>query len=203
MVSYSPGVRASSVKVIYDFLGDNAAGPHLGDPTAGLTQDAAGNLYGTVFGFPGASATNPSKQGAVFELIRPAAGSSVWSEKTLFQPPPSANWVYIAAGVKFDSKGNLYGITKGTGGAGAGAFVFKLAPPANGSDHWAETTLAQPFTDPTATPLIGADHSLYVSDITGVFTVSPPASSGGSWTIQRIYSFPYGGTATSLIPDSK
>ena len=50
-------------------------------------------------------------------------------------------------GLIFDSSGNLYGMTVGTGGTGnipnenAEGTVFKLAPPAQSGDPWKETLL--------------------------------------------------------------
>jgi len=133
----SPGVGGQwSETVLHYFQGPDGA-----DPAAGLTLDAAGNLYGTTeYGGKYGS-------GTVFELTPGTNGQ--WNETVLysFGQPTAANGEIPFAGVIFDAVGNLYGTTYGGGinnncsgyvNGGCGV-VFKLTPGANGK--WAETVL--------------------------------------------------------------
>lgn len=76
-------------------------------PTAGLIQDAAGNLYGTTQG------GGKYGEGVVFELTPISDG---WTESVLysfcFNVNPCTDGDDPYAGVSWDSAGNLYGTTK-------------------------------------------------------------------------------------------
>jgi uncharacterized repeat protein (TIGR03803 family) len=109
------------------------------DPIAGLTIDAAGNLYGTTSagGNPGCD----EDCGAVFELM-PSPGGG-WLFKWLHGFANNGVDGYAPySGLILDTAGNLYGTTTsgGTGcdGAGCGT-VFELSPKADGS--WSEKVL--------------------------------------------------------------
>ncbi|HXE51472.1 MAG TPA: choice-of-anchor tandem repeat GloVer-containing protein, partial [Tepidisphaeraceae bacterium] len=91
------------------FNGANGA-----DPTAGLTMDAAGNLYGTTQ-FGGANG-----DGTVFEI---ASGTGVLTTLASFN---GINGAVPVGGVTLDSAGNLYGTTK-NGGSSADGTVFEIA----------------------------------------------------------------------------
>jgi uncharacterized repeat protein (TIGR03803 family) len=107
-------------------------------PVAGLTLDAAGNLYGTASSDGGSSGC-----GVVFKMA-PGSGGT-WTESVLYDFPSEANGCAPEAGVVFDSAGNLYGTTF-SGGAyfyrlcsEYCGVVFKLTPGASGT--WSETVL--------------------------------------------------------------
>ena len=72
-------------------------------PAAGVTFDAAGNLYGTTV------VAGAYNSGVVFELT---PNSSGWTESVLhaFENHPGG---HPQAGVVFDAAGNLYGTTSG------------------------------------------------------------------------------------------
>ena len=93
-------------------------------PIAGLVFDSAGNLYGTTY------SGGTGGDGTVFEV---AAGTHALSTLVNFN---NAGGYRPAAGLIFDSTGNLYGTTY-SGGTGGGGTVFEVAA---GSD--APTTLA-------------------------------------------------------------
>jgi uncharacterized repeat protein (TIGR03803 family) len=99
--------------VLHTFTG----GKDGGGPLAGLTFDAAGNLYGTTSGINGAG------RSTVFKLTPKPHGG--WKESVLhhFTKDTGAN---PYAGVTFDTAGNLYGTTVNGGLANDGV-VFKLA----------------------------------------------------------------------------
>ncbi|MGA8491017.1 MAG: choice-of-anchor tandem repeat GloVer-containing protein [Terriglobales bacterium] len=92
------------------------------NPVAGLTVDAAGNLYGTTF-YGGLY-----NDGTIFKLTLGTNGK--WREKLVH----NFDWsVYVkdgtlpGAGVIFDTKGNLYGTTENGGDYNFGT-VFEFTP---------------------------------------------------------------------------
>ena len=100
------------------------------DPIAGLIFGATGSLYGTT------AAGQGGGSGVVFQLKPHADGS--WTESVLhrFTGPPDG--LEPAAGLTFDTAGNLYGTTiYGGSGPDCGSFgcgvVFELTPNADGS----------------------------------------------------------------------
>jgi uncharacterized repeat protein (TIGR03803 family) len=107
--------------VLHSFTG----GADGANPAAGLTFDAAGNLYGTAWDGGATHACTPYGEGpgcgVVFKLTPTSAG---WSYTALRKFLGVAN--NPEAPVIFDSKGNLYGTTRyGTGNNGV---VFKITP---------------------------------------------------------------------------
>ena len=168
--------------------------------TSGLVRDSAGNLYGTtqnggLYGF-----------GTVFELSPPAAGSTVWTTKTIHvfgtsttdgQYPSSPNLI-------FDSAGNLYGTTS-QGGAFGGGTVFELSLQTAGG--WAEKILYRFGTGtgpnyPTGVVFDGAGN-LYGTAGGGlygrgtVFELSP--KTGGGWGVKTLHNFG-GGPKDGISP---
>ena len=103
---------SGSVTTLASFTGSNGAFPY-----AGLTADAAGNLYGTTF--LGGSAGG----GTIFELVK---GTSTLTTLASFTGSDGAD---PYSGLTVDAAGNLYGTTNGGGSAYDGT-VFELA---NGS----------------------------------------------------------------------
>jgi uncharacterized repeat protein (TIGR03803 family) len=119
---------------IHTFTGDDDGEA----PEAGLTRDAAGNLFGTTY------EGGAHYCGTAFELSPSSSG--VWPWKALFafdcvDGTPSGP-------LTFDAKGNLYSasFTGGPYGGGVCAPVgcgvaFKLWPPSQGLAAWTETVL--------------------------------------------------------------
>jgi uncharacterized repeat protein (TIGR03803 family) len=113
-------------------------------PEAGLTWDAAGNLYSTTSFGGGDFQHCTAGCGVVFEMSPTSGGG--WKEHVLHR----FNWVpggpdgYAPySSVVFDNAGNLYGTTA-AGGSSSGCFngcgtIFKLTPLSNG--RWKHTTL--------------------------------------------------------------
>jgi uncharacterized repeat protein (TIGR03803 family) len=96
-------------------------------PHAGLTRDAAGNLYGTtVGGGPTSTCQFSNGCGVVFELIRCDSAPSGYDFKVLHAFTGS-DGAQPAAGLIRDATGNLYG-TATSGGAHGQGVVFKLSP---------------------------------------------------------------------------
>ena len=120
--------------VLHSFLtsGADGAGPY-----AGLTLDAAGNLYGTTV--QGGSAACTDGCGVVYKLA-PSLGGTC-TESVLHSFTGGADGAGPWAGLVFDAAGNLYGTAIQGGSAactnGCGV-VFKLTPTASG---WSETVV--------------------------------------------------------------
>ena len=174
-------------------------------PVAGLTMDAAGNLYGTTF------AGGPYNGGTVFELT-PSAGGG-WTETVLHNFNHDGSDGYTPeAGLVLDAAGDLYGTTHDGGTHNCGTpqsddgcgTVFELSPASGGG--WTETVLHS-FSNngldgiyPFAGPLIfDAAGNLYGTTYWGgaygvgtVFELRP--NGGGSWTEAVLHNFKQNGT---------
>jgi uncharacterized repeat protein (TIGR03803 family) len=193
---------------IYTFAGYPTDGAN---PQAGLTMDAAGNLYGTTeFGGSAGCIINRKTKGCgtVFELSYSA--DTGWTETILhsFAGEPGSDGASPAATLIWDSSGNLYGTTLGGGTSGNGncsgygyaagcGTVFELSPSPSG---WNETVLYgfQAGKTDGASPYGGLvwDQSgdLYGTldysaayDFGALFKLTPTGS--GTWTENLIYSF--------------
>jgi hypothetical protein len=193
---------------LYSFT---AASPTDGvAPLGGLLSDRAGNRYGT------ATQGGTFNCGTVFKLAPPAAGSSAWTETTLYNFSCKDDGRRPQAALIADANGNLYSTTEEGGRFGQGV-VFELSPPASSGGAWTETTLWA-FSGgadgaASSTPLVlAADGSLLGTAYAGgtfgrgvVFALTPPAAAGGAWTQTVVHAFtggidggePRGG----LLPD--
>jgi uncharacterized repeat protein (TIGR03803 family) len=90
------------------------------DPVAGLTRDAAGNLYGTT------SAGGPENDGAVFKLAPGSGGGWTYDVLHVFHGTPAA---YPYAGLVLGKDGNLYGTASACGsGYKCQGVVFEITP---------------------------------------------------------------------------
>jgi uncharacterized repeat protein (TIGR03803 family) len=123
--------------VLYDFT-DGTDGAL---PEGGVIFDASGNLFGTAAAGPPSSCDGGLGCGTVFELT-PSMGKWTTGKWTfnLLHDFNGTNGDSPAAGLIFDSSGNLYGTTLG-GGTGCNlgcGVVFKLSP-SGGS--WTESVL--------------------------------------------------------------
>lgn len=107
-------------RIIHNFAGSSGS-----RPWAGVTLDAAGNVYGTtLYNGPGETGL-----GVVFELSPVFGGGWKYSIIHNFN---SGGGGGPFGGVVFDSLGNLYGTTYGE--ASCESTVYKLAP--NGGGKW-------------------------------------------------------------------
>jgi uncharacterized repeat protein (TIGR03803 family) len=117
--------------VLYSFC--SVGSTHCTDgqyPSAGLIQDAAGNLYGTT-SYGGANTSINTAVGAVFKLTPPAQPEGTWTETVLYSfcsvgsYPSCPDGMQPKAGLIQDAAGNLYGTTF-YGGANDAGTVFKV-----------------------------------------------------------------------------
>jgi uncharacterized repeat protein (TIGR03803 family) len=182
-----------SLTTLHNFTGS----PDGCQSLAGLTFDAAGNLYGTTQGGNGPCNFSSGGGGTVFELS-PVAGGG-WTETTLYHFLGGADGDTPNSGVVFDAAGNLYGTTQ-LGGTTNFGTVFKLSPVSGGG--WSKTTIyAFNFnpdgTNPVlSTPVLDAAGNLYGTTIQGgtgigtVFKLTP--GSGTTWTETQLHVFGVG-----------
>lgn len=186
--SQAPSVWIETV--LYNFTG---ASDGL-QPYGGLIFDAAGNLYGTTY--QGGS----YNRGTVYELA-PQGGN--WTETVLYSFVGGSDGQGPQSDLVFDQAGILYGTTDNGGSPGNG-IVFQLTPEQGGT--WTETVLHRFMTDegtsPRAAVIFDREGSLYGTlandgafGAGAVFRLKPPATKGGAWTEETLYTFAGGATS--------
>lgn len=188
---------------LYSFAGgSDGATPY----SEALVIGKCGELYGTT------TAGGIDDSGTVFSLTPPTVPLGAWTEAVLYRFAGGSDGSG-PGGVVLGSGGVLYGSTNSGGTSNYGT-VYSLTPPAAPGDSWTKTTLYN-FTgvNDGAAPsqlVIGAKGQLYgtaAGYVAGpsyqgtVFSLTPPESSGGSWTETTLHIFtcgddgciPYGG----------
>lgn len=166
--------------VLFDFS-QNATGKIV---VAGVTLDAAGNLYGAT------SAGGTYGQGAVFELKPSKSG---WVESILHNFVDATDGAVPYGGLIFDNSGNLYGAAAG-GGTGGGGTVYKLTPTASGWTFTVLYNLAGWGASGTYRDLLlDASGNIYATThcdgVKGWGTVYELTESDGAWTYNSLYAF--------------
>jgi hypothetical protein len=136
-------------KVLHSFPG----GIGGGNPTFGLSSDAAGNLYGI--------ATNPTRKlSLVYQVAKNSEGK--WTERAIYQfgfPRSSNNG---AEGNLFvDRAGNAFGL--GGGGSAGDGNIYELTQSAG---KWTESLLysfagGADGVDPVGSPIMDINGNLY------------------------------------------
>lgn len=181
--------------------GSFGTGYHGANPSAELLLDTHGAIYGVSLG------AGPHHQaGIVFKLSPRRSG--VWPATTLyyFGSYPGDGRL-PRGGLVWDEAGALYGVTL-DGGSGCGrnvsgfecGTVFRLSPPATPGGAWTETILysfakggAKEGTGPSGRLVRdAATGTLYGTTYQGggtVFSLTPPATPGGTWTHTVLHSF--------------
>jgi uncharacterized repeat protein (TIGR03803 family) len=183
------------ISVLHIFNSNGSDGVH---PTAGLTFDSSGNLYGTTcYG-------GTYGGGTVFELSPKTGGG--WTEKILYDFNSSGNDAACPnGGVIFDSSGNLYGTANG--GIGNYGTVFQLSP---SGVAWTEKVLYRfngGSTDgyyPSGGVVFDTAGNLYGATSYGgtysrgtIFELTP---TGGGWSENIVHNF--GSVADGAYPSS-
>ncbi len=177
--------QSGEFKVIYTFTG----GSDGGKPRSGLTLAKGGVLYGTTW------EDALDSPGTVFSLAPPVSRGGVWTLTTIFELSQTNSWYEPVGGLAIDRDGNLFGTTQG-GGSQGGGVAFSLTPPLSGGSSWADNLLYT-FADssvgwgPTSSLVFGLGGAIYGTDIerSAVFTLVPPAASGGSWSAYPLHVF--------------
>ena len=151
--------QAQTYKVIYNFTG----GEDGATPWAGLTIDAAGNLYGTTL-LGGSHGSNcfASGCGTVFKLT---PNGPDWTFNTLhsFSTSYATDGASASSRVIFGPDGTLFGTTEVGGYYGCANFfhcgtVFEVRPPAMGCNKgcgWTESVLYRFRPDEGQVPAFG------------------------------------------------
>jgi uncharacterized repeat protein (TIGR03803 family) len=186
---------AQTYTVLHNFTGSNDGAL----PSATLTMDEAGNLYGTAAagGFQGA--------GTVFKLTNRSSG---WLLTTLYSFTGGEDGGQPRSSVIFGPAGRLYGNTYAGGNpicSGGCGTIYSLRPQpracASANCSWQETTLYQfsAASDgegfPWGSLLFDAAGNIYGTTIAGagiVYKLSPGLQ---GWSYQIAYSFDNGGEA--------
>jgi uncharacterized repeat protein (TIGR03803 family) len=200
MPGFTPDMQAQTFSVIHNFTG-GADGEY---PSAGVTMDAGGRLYGTAFGGGGFA------HGSVFRLAHLGSG---WIVTSLYAFQGYGDGAYPNSRVVFGPDGSLYGTAAsgGTGncdGAGCGA-VFNLRPPFTVCKTvvcpWSENVLsgftgqngAYPYADVVfdqagnlySTTVNGGTGDCSPGEMAGCGLVFQLTHSGVSWTENVLYDF--------------
>ncbi|MGB8888001.1 MAG: choice-of-anchor tandem repeat GloVer-containing protein [Candidatus Korobacteraceae bacterium] len=168
------------------------------NPLAGLTFDAAGNLYGTTSVGGIHNPCDGETCGTVFELS--PNGSGGWTENVLHSFGRSTDGSHPFGGLIFDAAGNRYGTTQ-FGGYGDGT-AFEMSPEEDGG--WTEKVLHRfgrgtDGSNPLAGLTFDAAGNLYGTTFSGgvyndgtVFELSP--NENGGWTDRVLHNFDLNGT---------
>ncbi|MGA2736695.1 MAG: choice-of-anchor tandem repeat GloVer-containing protein [Bryobacteraceae bacterium] len=139
--------------------------------------------------------------GVVFSLTE-AAGT--WTYDVIYNLPPSSV-ISSPTGLTLGGNGVLYGTAAPGSAPDSGGIVYSLTPPISSGGVWTENTLYSfgSVADDGLGPqcvVVGNNGSLYGVTSDGgtggfgtVFSLTPPVSSGGTWTEDQIYSFPFNG----------
>jgi uncharacterized repeat protein (TIGR03803 family) len=190
IVALSPAAHAQTLTVLHTFNG----APDGREPIAGVTRDAAGNVYGTTY-YGGTY-----DLGLVYKLAHKGSGW-VLSPLYSFQRGQGAGGYAPVGGLTIGSDGNLYG-TASLGGPYDAGTVYKLSPPASVCKAflcpWTETPLYY-FTGgadggtPEAALIFDSAGNMYGTSASGgtgdngvVFKLT---RSGSGWTESVLYSF--------------
>ena len=170
-------------KVLYSF-GSSTDGAM---PVAGVTLDAAGNLYGTT------SAGGSYGYGTVFQLKLSKSG---WEENILYNFQMQSDGGVPYGAVVFDKSGNLYGAATegGDGGQNGGGTVFELT---HSKSSWTFNLLYSlagwGISGTYRNLLLDASGNIWATThcdgANSAGTVYELASSGGIWNYTSLYVF--------------
>jgi uncharacterized repeat protein (TIGR03803 family) len=185
---------------LHTFLQSTASTDGEG-PLFDLIRDKDGNIWGTT----GAGGTYGT--GTLFKLTKPTKATGEWVYQVVLSLPAALPAGNQQSALVFDSAGNLFGMNStGSYGAscapaGCGVIWEVTAARLAGGNDPVQILAAIPavnYTDSVqglATDVHGNLFTISVEGGTGngrqgeVWEVSPPATSGGTWSVQVIHSF--------------
>ena len=187
-------------KVLHSFAG----GTDGANPNGGLVLGNTGAIYGTTYsgGNQDCNYEGESGCGTAFELQPPNEKNGVWKERILHHfDRTTSDGGNPAAGLRFDTAGNLYGTTL-NGGPGLYGTVFSLRPPSKATGAWIETIL-HGFNDdergagPSGPLVFDGSGALYGTTAIAtsrlaqgnVFRMRPPSMKGGAWALSVVHTF--------------
>ena len=177
-------LAAQTFTILYDFGSQHN---HEAAPHAGVIPGPQGELYGT------ASKGGKWNLGTVFELLPPPTAGGDWTE-TVLHSFNGQDGESPTAGLARGPSGALYGVTPSS--ANGSAMAFQLDPPDGTNTHWTYSIIYQ-FTNsdgiPSGALVFGTGQSLYgVTETQSggtVYSLTPPAAAGGTWTQTSLYNF--------------
>jgi hypothetical protein len=169
-------------------------------PNPGLTLAANGDLYGTTSAGGTSFSQNPACPsdlngcGTVFRLAPPKSGSA-WQESVLYRFSLESAAGIVPAGGVLVSNGVIYGtaaqggVTSGCGTFGCGA-AYSIVPGVITPLH-AFTGIDGAYPNG---PFVAQNGTFYGTTTGGetagvVFSLTPPATTGGAWTENTVYNF--------------
>lgn len=177
--------------ILYNFTPSADDG---GLPAAGVTFDAAGNLYGPTTGGGGSGYCRDEGCGVVYKLAR---SGGTWTESVLYKFQGGYYGGVPTSPVVFDSAGNIYG-AEGYGGAYGS--IYELTPAGSG---WNDTVIyrfqsaANEF--PSGLLLYGGNfYGTTLGGQNGGGSVYQLNLLGGDWTLNTIKIFDYHSEQPSL-----
>jgi uncharacterized repeat protein (TIGR03803 family) len=187
--------------VLYSF------GSHPADGSFPTEIVIGGGPGGTVlYGFTAVGGTN--ENGVVYSL---SESGSAWKYEVIYNRPPTSvtsepNYLTIGGhGVLYGTEGPAYDVADSAGD------VYSLTPPTSEGGSWTESMVYSfgAVLDDGSNPkgvLMGSDGNLYGVTAGGgsgglgtVFALTPPASSGATWTEHVLYSFPFSGDTSAPL----
>jgi len=153
-------------------------------PIAGVTFDAAGNIYGTT------SAGGSAGLGTIFELTK--SGSS-WNETILHNFENASDGSVPYGGLIADKSGNLYGAAT-QGGTNGGGTIYELTPSGSGWTFntlysvpgWGISGTYRTLSLDASGNLYGSTHCDGSSDAGTVYKLTP---AGGTWNYSQLHQF--------------
>jgi hypothetical protein len=172
-------------------------------PSGPLAIDGSGVIYGF---------SRSGGQGVVYALTPPAPPGGLWTESILhtFTGPEGTQ----PSGVTLGPGGLLYGTAISSDSTDG--VVFSLTPPSSPGGVWTYAVLAylsdgSTGLNPAGGVVIGANGVLYGTTANAappnsgtVFSLTPPATPGGTWTYSQLHVFTYGvnGSVDGAAPAS-
>ena len=186
MFELTPSGGGWTESVLYSFAGGNDGAA----PYAGVTFDAAGNLYGTT------TLGGAHSLGTVYELTPSQSG---WSEAILYSFGRSDLSFTPYGGVIFDRQGNLFGTA--CGGPNGASTVYELEPSSGG---WTYNLVYgfSGYAGPRDAPTMDASGNIFLTDLNSgpeqagsVYKLTP---ADGGWTSTDLYDF--NGADTGAAP---
>jgi len=195
-----PPATSWTESVLYSFQGT----PDGAYPQAGVISGPGGILLGTAG--EGGTTVNPrcpSGCGALFQLSPPGGQGGPWISQILFSfPVPDSN---LPRGLVMAPNGELYGAafyggSQGCQSLGCGS-IYELNPPSAVDAFWTETQVHEfssglggqwpnsPLVLASTGTLYGSFSSAGPDNNGGIFSLTPPQTSGSQWSFARLYGF--------------
>jgi uncharacterized repeat protein (TIGR03803 family) len=164
-------------------------------PESSLLPAQSGAFYGTAVG------CGANGGGVAYEIAPPAISGGAWAYTVIHVfgfPNGTGDGNFPQANLIAGKGGVLYGATQ-MGGTAALGTVYSLTPPKTKGGAWTESVLHSFANTTDGYGAIGgltltANGTLYGTTCCGgsnnvgnIFKVTPPAVSGGSWTLTTLY----------------